>query len=96
MPHNNIGGTSKLAKYKTLRNLLQERKSRQANPNSANTGEANLSPNNFQKLNNIKQQLDLKIREEEQRAEMFARQRLEMEMRMGQEHAKQLPVEKKN
>lgn len=93
---NNMDRTSKLAKYKTLRNLLQEQISRQSKPISANSGQANLPPKNPQELNNIRQQLDLKIRDEEQRAEMFSRQRMEMEGRIGQGNQNKNQNQKQN
>ena len=89
LPDNNRDGISKLAKYKTLRELLQEQISRRSKPILPNSGSSNASLNTPKEHDNLIKQLDLKIGEEEQRAEMDTRHRMEMEMRMEQERQKQ-------
>jgi len=89
LPDNNRDGISKLAKYKTLRELLQEQISRRNKPILPNSGGSNASLNTPKEHDNLIKQLDLKIGEEEQRAEMDTRHRMEMEMRMEQERQKQ-------
>jgi hypothetical protein len=87
---------TKLAKYKTLKELLQEQAGKRANPAAANPGQMNPPMTNPMELDGMMQQLDSKIREEEMHSEMLNRQRMEMQMRMEQEHQKQLPIENKN
>jgi hypothetical protein len=86
---------SKLAKYKTLKELLQEQAGKRANPPVTNPSQTNPPITNPMELDGMMQQLDAKIREEENRAEMLNRHRMEMQVRMEQEHQKQLPIENK-
>lgn len=95
VPDSNMGRTSRLAKYKTLREMLQEQMSRRNKPGIPNSGQPKMQTQERTVYDNLLPQLELKIREEEQRAEMINRHRMEMEMRIEQEHQKQLPVENK-
>ena len=88
-PETNLGSTPKLAKYKALREILHGQMSRKSKPGIPNKGTTNLPVQKQVEPDNLMQQLDSKIQEEEQRAEMFARHRMEMERRMGQENQNQ-------
>lgn len=79
----------KLAKYRTLKDLLSEQISKRNKPVLQGTVSNNLHLNNPMELNNMVQQLDVKIREEEQRFEMLTRHRIEMERRFEQENQNQ-------
>lgn len=86
---NNRDRISRLAKYRTLRDLLYEQISKRNKPALPGTVSNNLHLNNPMELNNMVQQLDVKIREEEQRLEMLTRHRMEMERRIEQENQNQ-------
>lgn len=73
----------RLAKYRTLRDLLYEQISKRNKPALPGTAN-NTSLNNPMELNKMVQQLDVKIREEEQRLEILTRHRMEMERRFEQ------------
>jgi len=72
-------GISKLAKYKLLKDILLEQQNLQRKSSSANTNISNQPQENLQRYNQLLQQLDQKIREEEQHFEMINNQRKEKE-----------------
>lgn len=86
---NNRNRISRLAKYRTLRDLLYEQISKRNKPVLQGTVNTNLHLNNPIELDNMVQQLEVKIREEEQRAEMLTRRRMETERRIEQEYQNQ-------